>query len=104
MLSLDTRKLVRIEDLGLANETDTAEWQCRSVRTLQLVPVAEIEEHVLAHDRISAVGTDNDVSIVLCPVQELDHHAFVVLVVRKDLLPKMDTIRGELAPEQLKQF
>lgn len=59
---------------------------------------------MLAHGRICAVGTDNDVSIVLCPVHEPDHHAFVVLLVREDLLPKVDTIRGELAPEQLKQL
>jgi len=63
-LLLQTRELFRVEDLGLTNKTNTAEWERHIIRFGKSVFFLKKSVQVLMDGRVSSIGADEDVALI----------------------------------------
>lgn len=56
---------------------------------------------MLSHSRVCTVGTDENVAMMGAVVGASNFHAFFILLERQHPLAQIDTIAGNMAPEQV---
>lgn len=97
-------KLLRIEDFCLTNKRNATEWERRFIGCRQLARVLQDLEQMFTNRGVGAIGSDQDVAVVLGAISAPDKNFFIALIKRDNFLTQKNVLFGNLALKQLLQI
>jgi len=101
--------IIQLRELGwvhgscLSNETDATVRQRLVVGRRQAAQFVDLLVQRLTDRTVGAIGSDQDIAMILCTICASDHHAVIALFEREDAFAHVQLFRGNLAHQQIVQ-